>query len=58
MKPATVLDELATAAVKRAQDLRGSTDLGNLYQEALLFEKRPLRDLRDKASLALGRLHP
>ena len=40
MKPATVLDELATAAVKRAQDLRGSTDLGNLYQEALLFEKR------------------
>ena len=40
MKPATVLDELATAASKRAQDLRSSTDLGNLYQEALLFEKR------------------
>jgi indole-3-glycerol phosphate synthase len=40
MKPATVLDELATAALKRAQDLRGSTDLGSLYQEALLFEKR------------------
>jgi indole-3-glycerol phosphate synthase len=40
MKRATVLDELATAAIRRAQDLRTSTDLGNLYQEALLFEKR------------------
>src|SRR5215211_831032 len=40
MKRATVLDELATAAIKRAQDLRTSTDLGNLYQRALLFEKR------------------
>ena len=40
MKRATVLDELAAAAVKRARDLRNSTDLGNLYQEALLFEKR------------------
>jgi indole-3-glycerol phosphate synthase len=40
MKRATVLDELATAAVRRAQDLRSSTDLGTLYQEALLFEKR------------------
>jgi indole-3-glycerol phosphate synthase len=40
VKGATVLDELATAAIKRAQDLRTSTDLGNLYQEALLFEKR------------------
>ncbi|MDP8945860.1 MAG: indole-3-glycerol-phosphate synthase TrpC, partial [Actinomycetota bacterium] len=40
MKRAAVLDELATAAVKRAQDLRSSTDLGTLYQEALLFDKR------------------
>jgi indole-3-glycerol phosphate synthase len=40
MKRATVLDELATAAVRRAEELRNSTDLGNLYQEALLFEKR------------------
>ena len=40
MKRATVLDELATAAIKRAHDLRTSTDLGNLYQRALLFEKR------------------
>jgi indole-3-glycerol phosphate synthase len=40
VKPATVLDELATAAVGRAEELRASTDLGALYQEALLFEKR------------------
>jgi indole-3-glycerol phosphate synthase len=40
MKRATVLDELATAALKRAQDLRSNTDLSALYQEALLFEKR------------------
>ncbi len=40
MKRATVLDELATAAVKRAQDLRSRTDLNSLYQEALLFQKR------------------
>ena len=40
MRRATVLDELATAAIQRAQDLRSSTDLGTLYQEALLFEKR------------------
>jgi indole-3-glycerol phosphate synthase len=40
MKHASVLDELAKAAIERAQDLRSSTDLGSLYQEALLFEKR------------------
>ena len=40
MKRATVLDELATAALRRAQDLRSNTDLDTLYQEALLFEKR------------------
>jgi len=40
VKRATVLDELATAALSRAQDLRSSTDLGSLYQEVLLFEKR------------------
>ena len=40
MKRATVLDELATAAVRRAQVLRSSTDLDTLYQEAQLFEKR------------------
>jgi indole-3-glycerol phosphate synthase len=40
LKRATVLDELATAAIRRAQALRAGTDLGKLYQRALLFEKR------------------
>jgi len=40
MRRATVLDELASAAVERAEELRSTTDIGNLYQEALLFEKR------------------
>src|SRR5215210_8159116 len=40
MRRATVLDELATAAISRAQDLRSNTDLGSLYQEAFLAEKR------------------
>jgi indole-3-glycerol phosphate synthase len=37
---ATVLDELAAAALRRAEELRGSTDLDALYQSAMLFEKR------------------
>jgi indole-3-glycerol phosphate synthase len=36
----TVLDDLAAAALARAEELRASTDLDSLYQEALLFEKR------------------
>ena len=36
----TVLDELAAAALARAKELRDRTDLDNLYQEAILFEKR------------------
>ena len=40
MSRATVLDELATAALRRAEELRQNTDLGTLYQEAMLFEKR------------------
>jgi indole-3-glycerol phosphate synthase len=40
VKRATVLDELAAAAVRRAEELRRGTDLDVLYQEALLFEKR------------------
>ena len=36
----TVLDELAAAALARAEYLRASTGLDSLYQEALLFEKR------------------
>ncbi len=35
-----VLDGLAAAALERAEGLRKNTDLGALYQEALLFEKR------------------
>ena len=37
---ATVLDELASAALRRAEELRGTVDLDSLYQEAMLFEKR------------------
>jgi len=37
---ATVLDELAAAALCRAEELRSTTDLDVLYQRALLFEKR------------------
>ncbi len=40
MRRATVLDELAEAGIRRAEELRISTDLGNLYQAAMLFEKR------------------
>jgi len=36
----TVLDELAAASLARAEELRDRIDLDNLYQEALLFEKR------------------
>jgi indole-3-glycerol phosphate synthase len=36
----TVLDELAAAALRRAEKLRRNTDLDSLYQEALLFETR------------------
>ena len=37
---ATVLDELAAAALLRAEELRNDTNLDALYQQALLFEKR------------------
>jgi indole-3-glycerol phosphate synthase len=37
---ATVLDELAAAALRRAEELRKQSDLDTLYQEAMLFEKR------------------
>ena len=36
----TVLGDLAGAALARAEELRSRADLDNLYQEALLFEKR------------------
>jgi indole-3-glycerol phosphate synthase len=37
---ATVLNELAAAALRRAGALRETTDLDALYEKALLFEKR------------------
>jgi indole-3-glycerol phosphate synthase len=37
---ATVLDELAAAALRRAEEVRSTKDLDGLYQRALLFEKR------------------
>jgi indole-3-glycerol phosphate synthase len=37
---ATVLDELAAAALRRAEEVRSTRDLDALYQRALLFEKR------------------
>ncbi len=40
MSRATVLAELAAAALRRAEELRKSTDLDTLYQDAMLFEKR------------------
>ena len=40
MSRATVLDELAAAARRRAEELRQNTDLDALYQDAMLFEKR------------------
>ena len=40
MSRATVLDELAAAALRRAKALKETEDLDALYQQALLFEKR------------------
>jgi indole-3-glycerol phosphate synthase len=37
---ATVLDELAAAALRRAEELRSARDLDSLYGEAMLFVKR------------------
>jgi indole-3-glycerol phosphate synthase len=53
MKRATVLDELATAAVRRAEELRSRTDLDILYQEALLFEKRDFAGALQRPGLAV-----
>ena len=53
MKRATVLDELATAAVRRVEELRSTTDLDTLYQEALLFEKRDFAGALQRPGLAV-----
>ncbi len=53
MRRATVLDELAAAAVRRAEELRSTTDLDVLYQEALLFEKRDFAGALRRPGLAV-----
>ena len=53
MKRATVLDELASAAVRRAEELRAGTDLDLLYQEALLFDKRDFAGALRRPGLAV-----
>jgi indole-3-glycerol phosphate synthase len=53
VKRATVLDELAAAAVDRAEELRSGTDLDVLYQEALLFEKRDFAGALRRPGLAV-----
>ncbi len=40
MSRATVLDELAAAALGRAEQLKSTRDFDSLYREATLFEKR------------------
>ncbi len=49
----TVLDGLAAAALERAEELRGSTDLNSLYQKALLFEKRDFAGALRKPGLSV-----
>jgi len=53
VKRVTVLDELAAAAVRRAEELRRGTDLDVLYQEALLFEKRDFAGALRRPGLAV-----
>ena len=49
----TVLDGLTAAALERAEELRGSANLDNLYQEALLFEKRDFAGALRKPGLSV-----
>jgi len=49
----TVLDELAAAALKRAEELRSGADLDNLYQEALLFDKRDFTGALNEPGLSV-----
>jgi indole-3-glycerol phosphate synthase len=50
---ATVLDELAAAALRRADELRQTTDLDTLYQDAVLFEKRDFAGALIKPGLSV-----
>ena len=49
----SVLNGLAAASLERAEELRGSTDLNSLYQEALLFEKRDFAGALRKPGLSV-----
>ena len=53
MSRATVLEELAAAALLRAGELRDGTDLNALYQEALLFERRDFAAALAKTGLSV-----
>lgn len=53
MSRATVLEELAAAALLRAGELRGGTDPDLLYQQALLFEKRDFTGALRRPGLAV-----
>ncbi len=53
MSRATVLDELAAAALRRADELRQTTDLDTLYQDAVLFEKRDFAGALIKPGLSV-----
>ena len=53
MSRATVLDELAAAALRRADELRQTTDLDMLYQDAVLFAKRDFAGALTAPALAV-----
>ena len=53
MSRTTVLDELAAAALRRAEELRQRADLDSLYQEALLFRKRDFAGELNKPGLSV-----
>jgi indole-3-glycerol phosphate synthase len=50
---ATVLDELAAAALRRADERRQTTDLDTLYQDAVLFAKRDFAGALIKPGLSV-----
>ncbi len=53
MSHTTVLEELAAAALRRAEELRKETNLDSFYQEALLFEKRDFAGALTRQGLAV-----
>jgi indole-3-glycerol phosphate synthase len=53
VRRATILDELAAAALRRAEALRQNTNLDTLYQEAMFFEKRDFAGALTAPSLSV-----